>query len=265
MNKHVIITGAGRGIGAAIADIFVANGYNVTLIGRNAVLLQEKANSLGQNTDPLTGKATELGEVALALSCDITKPEEIDSAFKQAVKTFGPVDVLVNNAGAALTAPFIKTKPEQFQAMMNVNFLGACYCIQAVLPNMMERNSGRIINIGSTSSVKGYGYVSAYTASKHAIMGLTRSIAIEISKTDVTINTVCPGFTETDIVSDAIENIIQKTGRSTEQAIAALTKHNPQKRFIQPSEVADQVYYLAAHAPSSITGQAIMVDGGETS
>ncbi|MFT5136597.1 MAG: 3-hydroxybutyrate dehydrogenase [Arenicella sp.] len=262
MNKHVIITGAGRGIGAAIADTFVANGYNVTLLGRNAALLQDKANALKSIATQSEGKAK---EVALALGCDITKPEEIDLAFKQAVDTFGPVDVLVNNAGAALTAPFVKTKPEQFQAMMNVNFLGACYCIQAVLPNMIERNSGRIINIGSTSSVKGYGYVSAYTASKHAIMGLTRSIAIEISKTDVTINTVCPGFTETDIVSDAIDNIIQKTGRSTEQAIAALTKHNPQKRFIQPSEVADQVYYLAAHAPSSITGQAIMVDGGETS
>jgi len=262
MNKHVIITGAGRGIGAAIADTFVANGYNVTLLGRNAALLQDKANALKSIATQSEGKAK---EVALALGCDITKSEEIDLAFKQAVDTFGPVDVLVNNAGAALTAPFVKTKPEQFQAMMNVNFLGACYCIQAVLPNMIERNSGRIINIGSTSSVKGYGYVSAYTASKHAIMGLTRSIAIEISKTDVTINTVCPGFTETDIVSDAIDNIIQKTGRSTEQAIAALTKHNPQKRFIQPSEVADQVYYLAAHAPSSITGQAIMVDGGETS
>ncbi|MFT4629673.1 MAG: 3-hydroxybutyrate dehydrogenase [Dinoroseobacter sp.] len=262
MNKHVIITGAGRGIGAAIADTFVAHGYSVTLLGRNAALLQDKANALTSIATQPEGKAK---EVALALSCDITKPKEIDLAFKQAVDTFGPVDVLVNNAGAALTAPFVKTKPEQFQAMMNVNFLGACYCIQAVLPNMIERNSGRIINIGSTSSVKGYGYVSAYTASKHAIMGLTRSIAIEISKTDVTINTVCPGFTETDIVSDAIDNIIQKTGRSTEQAIAALTKHNPQKRFIQPSEVADQVYYLAAHAPSSITGQAIMVDGGETS
>ena len=258
MNKHVIITGAGRGIGAAIADIFVAKGCNVTLIGRNVEPLEEKAKALAQ-------KHKQLGEAALALGCDITKPEEIELAFKQAIDTFGPVDVLVNNAGAALTAPFVKTKPEQFQAMMNVNFLGACYCIQAVLPDMIERNTGRIINIGSTSSVKGYGYVSAYTASKHAIMGLTRSIAIEISKTDVTINTVCPGFTETDIVSDAIENIVQKTDRSAEQAIAELTKHNPQKRLIQPSEVADQVYYLAAHAPLSITGQAIMVDGGETS
>lgn len=251
MSKHVIITGAGRGIGAAIADIFVSKGFKVTLIGRNLKLLEEKS--------------TDLGDAALALSCDITRTEEIHTAFKQATDKFGPVDVLVNNAGAALTAPFVKTTAEQFQTMMNVNFLGACYCIQAVLPNMIERNAGRVINIGSTSSVKGYGYVSAYTASKHAIMGLTRSIALELSNTKVTINTVCPGFTETDIVKDAIENIVQKTGRTEEQAISELTKHNPQKRFIQPSEVADQVYYLAAHAPSSITGQAIMVDGGETS
>ena len=251
MNKHVIITGAGKGIGAAIAETFVAKGYKVSLIGRNLEVLEEKAS--------------ELGAAALPLVCDITQPTAIEAAFKQAVQAFGPVDVLVNNAGAALTAPFLKTKPEQFQAMMNVNFFGACLCIQSVLPSMMERNAGRIINIGSTSSVKGYGYVSAYTASKHAIMGLTRSVALEISKTDVTINTVCPGFTETDIVSEAIENIIQKTGRTAEQAIAELTKHNPQKRFIQPSEVAAQVYYLAEHAPLSINGQAIMVDGGETS
>lgn len=250
MTKHVIITGAGRGIGAAIAETFVANGYAVSLIGRNAELLAEKAK--------------QLGELATPLVCDITQPAEIERVFQQAIDAVGPIDVLVNNAGAALTAPFVKTTAEQFQAMMNVNFFGACYCIQAVLPAMMKRNVGRIINIGSTSSVKGYGYVSAYTASKHAIMGLTRSIALEISKTEVTINTVCPGFTETDIVSDAIDNIMQKTGRTADEAVAELTKHNPQKRFIQPGEVADQVYYLAAHAPSSINGQAIMVDGGET-
>ena len=177
---------------------------------------------------------------------------------------FGSIDVLVNNAGAAMTAPFLKTDAAHLQKMMDVNFLGACYCIQQVLPSMLERNHGRIINIGSTSSVKGYAYVSAYSASKHALMGVTRSIALEISKSDITINTVCPGFTETDIVGDAIQNIVSKTGRTEQQAIAELIKHNPQKRFVQPHEVATQVYYLAAHAPSSINGQAIMVDGGET-
>jgi len=129
---------------------------------------------------------------------------------------------------------------------------------------MIDNKYGRIINIGSTSSVKGYAYVSGYSAAKHAIMGLTRSLAKELSQTGVTINTVCPGFTETDIVADAIKNIMNKTGRSEQEAIAELTKHNPQRRFIQPSEVAEQVYYLAALAPQSINGQAIMVDGGET-
>ena len=129
---------------------------------------------------------------------------------------------------------------------------------------MLENKAGRIINVGSTSSVKGYAYVTAYSAAKHAIMGLTRSLAKELANTGVSINTVCPGFTETDIVGDAIDNIMQKTGRTEEQAIAELTKHNPQARFIQPDEVAQQVYYLASNAPLSINGQALMVDGGET-
>lgn len=247
---HVLITGAGRGIGAAITEIFAQNGYQLSLLGRNKDILDEQV--------------AKFGSVAQSIVCDITVPAQVAQAFATASDTFGPPTVLVNNAGAAHAAPFMKTAPSQLQSMLDVNYLGACYCIQQALPAMLENKTGRIINIGSTSSVKGYAYVSAYSAAKHAIMGLTKSLAKELSKTGVSINTVCPGFTETDIVGDAISNIMNKTGRSESEAIAELTKHNPQAKFIQPAEVAEQVYYLAAHAPQSISGQAIMVDGGET-
>jgi len=247
---HVLITGAGRGIGAAIAEIFAKGEFSVSLLGRQLTVLEEQVAAFGSHVQ--------------AIACDITDPNQVERAFDQACNEFGPITVLVNNAGAAHAAPFLKTSPERLQAMLDVNYLGACYCIQNVLPAMIENKHGKIINIGSTSSVKGYSYVAAYSAAKHAIMGLTRSLAKELSATGVSINTVCPGFTETDIVGDAIENIMQKTGRSEEQAIAELTKHNPQARFVQPIEVAEQVYYLATQAPQSITGQALMVDGGET-
>ena len=249
-SKHVLITGAGRGIGAAVSERFVASGYRVTLLGRDA------AN--------LTQQASQLGKLAQISVCDITDPSNVADAFEAAANSFGSIDVLVNNAGAASTAPFLKTSPEQLQSMLSVNYLGACYCIQQVLAIMLERNSGRIVNIGSSSSVKGYPYVSAYSAAKHALMGMTRSLALEIASSKVTINTVCPGFTETDIVSEAIKNIMQKTGRTEQQAEGELTKHNPQKRFVQVDEVAEQVFYLAEHAPISVNGQAIMLDGGET-
>ena len=248
--QHVLITGAGRGIGAAIAKQFAQNGYLLSLLGRNQNVLDEQVAILGDS--------------AQAVVCDITDPAAVEKVFLTATQAFGPISVLVNNAGAAHAAPFMKTDPSNLQSMLDVNYLGACYCIQQVLPNMLENKQGRIINVGSTSSVKGYAYVTAYSAAKHAIMGLTRSLAKELSKTGVTINTVCPGFTETDIVGDAIENIMQKTGRTEEQAIAELTKHNPQARFVQPNEVAQQVYYLASTAPISVNGQALMVDGGET-
>ena len=249
-SKHILITGAARGIGAAIAKTFSENGHRVSMLGRNLASLQETACELGSETS--------------CYACDITDPVKVESAFAAAVENFGPVEVLVNNAGAASSAPFMKTSPDQFKSMIDVNYLGACYCIQQVLPTMLEHHGGRIVNIGSTSSVKGYAYVSAYSAAKHAIMGMTRSLAIELGSSGVTINTVCPGFTQTDIVRSAVTNIMQKTNRSEEQAIADITKHNPQGRLVQPEEVAQQVYYLAQHAPLSVNGQAIMLDGGET-
>ncbi|MFC7047735.1 SDR family NAD(P)-dependent oxidoreductase [Emcibacter nanhaiensis] len=246
--KHAVITGGGRGIGAAIADALAAEGAKLTLLGRNEEVLKAKAETL---------------PAALPLSCDVTDQAAVEAVIAQAREAHGPVDILVNNAGAAHPAPFMKTSSEQLQSMLDVNLMGPWYCIQAVLPEMQERDSGRIVNIASTAALIGYKYVTAYAAAKHAVQGMTRSLALELAGRNITINSVCPGFTETDIAFDAIENIMSKTGRSREEAIAELAKHNPQKRFIQPEEVASAVLWLCEDINRSMTGQAISVAGGE--
>ncbi|WP_417623846.1 SDR family NAD(P)-dependent oxidoreductase [Paremcibacter congregatus] len=246
--KHAIVTGGGRGIGAAIADSLIAAGAKVTIMGRNLETLQEKAQGLTN---------------CLPVACDITDEAAVKSAFDQARAAFGPVDILVNNAGAAKSIPFKKTDRAHFQQMIDVNLMGPYLCIQAVLQEMIDKGAGRIINVASTAALKGYGYVTAYSAAKHGVLGLTRSLALEVATKGVTVNAVCPGFTETDIARDAIKNIVAKTGRTKEQAIAELTIHNPQKRLIQPEEVAASVLWLCQDNAASITGQAIAVAGGE--
>ncbi|WP_417320405.1 SDR family NAD(P)-dependent oxidoreductase [Emcibacter sp.] len=246
--KHAVVTGGGRGIGAAIADALAAEGANVTLLGRNMDVLKAKAETLPQATP---------------LACDVTDRAAVEAVFAEARENYGSVDILVNNAGAAHPAPFMKTSPDDLQAMLDVNLKGPWHCIQAVLPDMLEKDSGRIINIASTAALIGYKYVTAYSAAKHAVQGMTRSLALELANKGVTVNSVCPGFTETDIAFDAIDNIMSKTGRSREQAIAELAKHNPQKRFIQPEEVASAVLWLCEDVNRSMTGQAISVAGGE--
>lgn len=246
--KHAIVTGGGRGIGAAIADSLIAAGAKVTIMGRNLETLQEKAQGLPN---------------CLPVACDITDEAAVKSAFDQARAAFGPVDILVNNAGAAKSIPFKKTDRAHFQQMIDVNLMGPYLCIQAVLQEMIDKGAGRIINVASTAALKGYGYVTAYSAAKHGVLGLTRSLALEVATKGVTVNAVCPGFTETDIARDAIKNIVAKTGRTKEQAIAKLTIHNPQKRLIQPEEVAASVLWLCQDNAASITGQAIAVAGGE--
>ncbi len=247
-NKHVVITGGGRGIGAAITDSLSSAGAKVTIMGRNMPLLEDKAKTL-QN--------------CIAVQCDVTDEASVADAFKAATDKYGPVDILVNNAGAAHSIPFKKTDRAHFQKMLDVNLIGPYLCIQAVLQEMIDKKYGRIINIASTAALKGYGYVMAYTAAKHGVLGLTRALALEIATKGVTVNAVCPGFTETDIARDAIRNIVEKTGRTEDEAIAELTVHNPQKRLIQPEEVAASVLWLCGDSSASITGQAIAVAGGE--
>jgi len=246
--KHAVVTGGSRGIGAAIADSLSAAGAKVTIMGRNMPLLEEKAHEM-QN--------------ALAIQCDVTDEASVAKAFALAAEGHGPVDILVNNAGAAISLPFRKIDKAHFQSMLEVNLIGPFLCTQAVLQEMIDKGAGRIINVASTAALKGYSYVAAYSAAKHGVMGLTRSLALEVAGKGVTVNAVCPGFTETDIARDAIKNIMAKTGRTKEQAIAELVVHNPQKRLIQPAEVAASVLWLCGDNAASITGQAIAVAGGE--
>ena len=247
-DKHAVITGGGTGIGAAIAAALAADGARLTLMGRRPEPLEAAAATLTQ---------------ARGVSCDVTDPASVAVAFDKAQAALGLIDILVNNAGAAETAPFHKLDIQHWRRMMAVNLDGVFNCTRAVYDEMRGRGWGRIVNVASTASLKGYAYVSAYCAAKHGVLGLTRALALEAAQSGVTVNAVCPGYTYTDIVRDAIKNIAEKTGRSAEAATAELTRVNPQGRLIQPSEVADSVLWLCRPESASITGQSIVIAGGE--
>ena len=248
---HAVVTGGGRGIGAAVATRLVAAGYRVTITGRDATLLAGFAATLG-------------GEgVCNPVTMDVSDRASVDQGMDAARAVFGPIAVLVNNAGQAMSAPFLKTNSALFERMIAVNLMGVFHCTQAAVPDMLAEKFGRIINVASTAALVGYAYVSAYVAAKHGVLGLTRALALELATKGITVNAVCPGYTETDIVKDAVENIIAKTGRTELEARAELAKGNPMKRLVQPDEVADAVMWLAGHGAGSITGQAIAVCGGE--
>ena len=189
--------------------------------------------------------------------------ESVKKAFDSARARFGEIAILVNNAGQAASAPFLKTDPALWRRMMAVNLDGTFHCTQAALAGMLAAGWGRIINIASTAGLTGYGYVTAYCAAKHGVVGLTRALAVEIATKGVTVNAVCPGFTDTDIVKEAVANIVAKTGRTAEQAQAELASRNPQKRLVRPEEVANAVAWLCLPGSEAITGQAIAVAGGE--
>jgi NAD(P)-dependent dehydrogenase (short-subunit alcohol dehydrogenase family) len=249
--KHALVTGAGRGIGAAIAQALLTHGARVTLVGRNINILAGTA-----------GELKSFGEVD-HLAVDVSQRESVTQAFDLAATRSGRIDILVNNAGQATSAPFMKTDETLWQQMLAVNLTGTFHCTQAVLPAMLESGWGRIVNVASTAGLIGYGYVSAYCAAKHGVIGLTRSLALEVASKGVTVNAVCPGYTETDIVKQAIANIVAKTGRSEEQALSELASRNPQKRLVQPQEVANAVAWLCLPGSGAMNGQALAVAGGE--
>ena len=247
--RHALVTGAGRGIGAAIAARLVAEGARVTVLSRTQT--------------EIGAVATRLGNSAQALKADVTDAEEARRAFEQAAASFGPIDILVNNAGQARSGLLHKAPDELWHQMLAVNLTGVYHGIRAALPGMLERDFGRIVNIASTSGLRGYPYVAAYCAAKHGVIGLTRALALEVAQRGVTVNAVCPGFTETALVEDAIANIRKVTGRSAEAAREALTRTNPQGRLIEPAEVAHTVAWLCLPGSESVTGQSIAVAGGE--
>jgi 3-hydroxybutyrate dehydrogenase len=246
-SSHALVTGGGRGIGRAVAASLVKAGATVTIMGRNRAVLDEVVAA---------------GEAHFAAVADVSD-QAATSAALALVTARQPIDILVANAGAAESAPFLKSDAVLFQRMMDVNFMGVVHAAHAVLPGMRERGQGRIVAVASTAGLKGYAYVSAYSAAKHAVIGLVRSLALEVAKNGITVNAVCPGFTETDLLAGSIDNIMSKTGRSREQAVAELAKHNPQGRLVTPQEVADAVLWLCGAGAGSITGQAIAVAGGE--
>jgi NAD(P)-dependent dehydrogenase (short-subunit alcohol dehydrogenase family) len=249
--KHALVTGGGRGIGAAIAKALLTHGARVTLAGRNIKILSDTARELRS-----------LGEVD-HLHVGVAQRESVTQAFALAATRLGRIDILVNNAGQAMSAPFMKTDEALWQQMPAVNLTGTFHCTQAALPAMLDYGWGRIVNVASTAGLTGYGYVSAYCAAKHGVIGLTRALALEVASKGVTVNAVCPGYTETDSVKDAVANIVAKTGRSEEQARSELASRNPQKRLVQPQEVAHAVAWLCLPESAAKNGQALAVAGGE--
>ena len=247
--RHALITGGGSGIGASIALALVAQGARVTLLGRRfdvlQALVQQHPHSLH------------------AVCADVADASQVAAAFADAATHFGPISILINCAGQASSAPFLKTDMALWQQMLAVNLTGTFVCTQAVLPQMLQSGWGRIVNVASTAGLTGYAYVAAYCAAKHGVIGLTKSLALEVAKKGITVNAACPGYTETDILRESIANVVAKTGRSEADARAEFAKGNPQGRIVQPAEVADTVLWLCGEGASSITGQSISVSGGE--
>ena len=249
IGHHAVVTGAGSGIGRATAELLAGAGCQVTLIGRHL--------------ERLTGTADRIGEAAFAAPADVTDPDMLTAAIEAGRDRFGPIDILVNNAGAASSAPFLRTTAEDLRAMLALNLEAPAEAARLVLPGMLTRRWGRIINVASTAGLKGYPYVSAYAAAKHGLIGLTRALAVEVASKGVTVNAVCPGFTDTDLVARSVEAITGKTGRTEDEARAALAASNPQGRLITPDEVAQAIVWLCGEGASGVNGAAVPVAGGE--
>lgn len=246
--KHAAVTGGGRGIGAAIARTLAEAGADVTILGRNISTLDQHAESL--RGDGLHIKVAPV---------DVTDESSVFQAFAK----LGLIDILINNAGIAHVGPFDKTTTADWERVFRVNVLGAVLCSQRVLPKMVERKWGRVVNIASTAGLKGYTRLSAYTSSKHALIGLTRALALETATTGATVNAVCPTYTETDMTAEGIRSIGTRLQMSADEARKQLTKHIPQGEMAKPEQVAAGVLWLCSDEAASVTGIALPIAGGE--
>jgi len=247
--RHAVVTGAARGIGAAIARALIGAGARVTLLGRDAQRLASHA-------------ATLQGETC-CVAADVSDPAEVTRAFAEARGRLGPIAILVNNAGQAETAPFGRMSLDVWHRMLAVNLTGTMLCSQAALPDMVDAAYGRIVNIASTAALRGFRYGTAYAASKHGVLGLTRSLALEVADRGITVNAVCPGYVETDMMGQAIDNVMARTGRTREEARAYFASQNPQQRVVQPGEVAEAVLWLCGDGAAGVNGAAIPISGGD--
>jgi NAD(P)-dependent dehydrogenase (short-subunit alcohol dehydrogenase family) len=243
--RHALVTGAGTGIGAAIARALAAEGARLTLVGRRREKLDEVAGELG----------------AFAATADVTDPAQVRAAFAAARAAHGPIAILVNNAGFAQSAPFADTSPDLWRRTMAVNLDALLHCCQAALPDLLAAEAGRIVTIASTAALQGFAYTAAYTAAKHGALGLTRALAAELATTKVTVNAVCPGFTDTPLLAQSVAEIVRATGRSPEAARETLARMNPAGRIVAPEEVAAAVVRLCLPDSAAVTGQAIVVGG----
>jgi 3-hydroxybutyrate dehydrogenase len=246
--KTALITGGGRGIGRAIALAFARAGARITVAARTAEQVERVASEIGNN--------------AIALVCDVSNPESVARMFREMRERSGDADILVNNAGLAESATLVTTTDELWHRHLAINLSGTFYCTRAALPAMLKNGWGRVINIASIAGKTGAPYIAAYAASKHGVLGLTRSVALEVAAAGVTVNAICPGYVDTDMVTRGVERITAKTGRTAEEALDSLKKMSPQNRFVTPEEVAAVALLLASDQGRGINGQGINIDGG---